>query len=225
MVVTMVQIQPGVFINSATAGQRTPASAMRRIFSTLFAQTAPGVPQAGVIGAQSGYTPLDVLPHASLMQYTVKAGYAITLRSGEGGYIVGSHQDVTVPTTAAHATLPRYDVIYIIQPDYEKSETGEARIDVVNGTAAGSPSVPSAPTGALVLGRKLVPAAATNTTTGTAIDTKPSAVKLNLGAITASQISDQSNIDAGRINGKKFTVTNGSAPSSPAVGDVWVDYS
>lgn len=37
---------------------------------------------------------------------------------------------------------------------------------------------------------------------------------------TASQITDQSNIDAGRISGKKITVSS-TAPSSPATGDLW----
>jgi hypothetical protein len=226
MVVTMVQIQPGLFIHSATAAQRAPASAARRILSSFLKQSAPGVPVAGVLAAQAGYTPLDVLPHASLMQYTVKAGYAVTLRSGEGGYIVGTQSDVTVPTIAAHATLPRYDVLYIVQPDYEKSETGEARIDVVNGTAASTPTVPSLPAGALELGRKLVPAGATNTTTGTAISNKPAKTGVNVESITVSQISDPQNLDAAKIGGRKITVNNtGTAPSSPAVGDVWVDYS
>lgn len=222
----MVQIPPGIAINSATAGQRTPPSAFRRLWSTMWKQTAPGVPVAGILPAQAGYNPLDVLPHASLMQYTVKAGYAATLRAGEGGYFVGTPIDVTVPTAAAHATLPRIDRIYIVQPDYEKAETGEARIDVVNGTADSSPSVPALPAGALELGRKLVPAAAANTTTGTPISDKPSQIQLNIGSISASQISDPQNIDAGKVGGKKITINNtGVAPATPAVGDAWVDWS
>lgn len=221
----MVQIQPGIAINSDVEGQRTPPSAFRRIFSTLFGQTAPGVPVGGVIPAQAGYVPLDVLPHASLMQYTIKAGYAVTLRSGEGGYIVGSHQDVTVTTVAAHASLSRYDVLYIVQPDYEKAEMGEARIDVANGDAASSPTVPSLPAGALELGRKLIGPGVTNTTSGAAISNKPATVKLNVGSVLAAQVADPENLDVGKINGKAITVNaTGVAPSSPAVGDMWVDY-
>uniref|UniRef100_A0AAU6R6J7 Tail fiber protein n=1 Tax=Micrococcus phage Kurnik TaxID=3092208 RepID=A0AAU6R6J7_9CAUD len=43
--------------------------------------------------------------------------------------------------------------------------------------------------------------------------------------ITASMISDQQNINAGRLNGRRFTVSNTGAPSAPAVGDVWIDWS
>lgn len=220
----MVTIEPGIAINSPVEGQRTPPSAFRRIWSTLLKQTAPGVPVSGVLAAQDGYTPLDVLPSATLMQYTVKAGYAVTLRAGEGGYIVGSYQDVTVSTDPAHASLARYDRIYIVQPDYEKSETGNARIDVVVGTPSSTPGLPDLPTGALELGRKLVPSGATNTTSGTAISNKPSVVALNVGTISASQISDPLNLSVGRIRGKRIDVQT-TAPSSPAVGDVWVDYS
>lgn len=41
---------------------------------------------------------------------------------------------------------------------------------------------------------------------------------------TASQISDPQNLDVGRIGGRRITVAT-SAPSSPAVRDVWIDYS
>lgn len=43
--------------------------------------------------------------------------------------------------------------------------------------------------------------------------------------ITANQISDQQNINAGKISGRRVTVSNTGAPSSPAVGDVWIDWS
>lgn len=42
---------------------------------------------------------------------------------------------------------------------------------------------------------------------------------------TAAQITDPLNLNVGKINGRKITVSNSGAPSSPAVGDVWIDYS
>lgn len=43
---------------------------------------------------------------------------------------------------------------------------------------------------------------------------------------TASQITNQSGIDAGKVNGIKITSNNnGVAPSSPSVGDLWADAS
>lgn len=219
----MVQIPPGIAINSAVEAQRNPPSAFRRIFSSLFVQSAPGRPLAGVIPAQAGFNPLDVTGDADSMVYHVNAGYAITLRDGEGGYIVGTPDPVDVPTAPAHSTLPRIDRIYIVQPDYEKAEVGEARIDVVNGTAAQNPTPPDLPAGALELGRKRVDAGASNTNLGVAISDKPGLVALNIRSISASQISDPLNLNVGRINGSKISVSL-SAPSSPAVGDVWVDY-
>lgn len=45
-------------------------------------------------------------------------------------------------------------------------------------------------------------------------------------SITAAMISDQQNINAGKLSGRKFTVNNtGTAPASPAFGDVWIDFS
>lgn len=53
-------------------------------------------------------------------------------------------------------------------------------------------------------------------------------VKVSLAGHThpGSQITNQSQIDAGRVNGIKITSTNnGVAPTSPTVGDLWADAS
>lgn len=43
--------------------------------------------------------------------------------------------------------------------------------------------------------------------------------------IDSSRVLNQQNINAGRISGQKITSSNTGAPSSPAIGDMWVDWS
>ncbi|AYD87364.1 hypothetical protein SEA_VALENTINIPUFF_69 [Microbacterium phage ValentiniPuff] len=220
----MVTIATGLAINSDVQAERTTPDSMRHIFGTLFAQTTAGEPVVGRIPAPSA--PLVVTGHASLMQYLVTKGYAVTTRAGKGAYIVGTPIDLVVPAAAAHATLPRIDRIYIVQPDPELTEAGLARIDVVTGTPATTPTVPVLPAGALELSRKLIAPGATNTKDGAAFTDVPALTKLNMGAVLAAMIEDQQNINAGRVNGVKVTSSNtGVAPAGPAIGDVWVDWS
>lgn len=220
----MVEILTGLAINSPVEADRTPPISFRQILAQLLQQTAAGTPVVGILPAPG--TPLAVQGHATLMQYTVKAGWAVTTRAGKGAYIVGTITDVVVPTAAAHATLPRIDRIYIVQPDPELSESGKARIDVVNGTPASTPTVPALPTGALELSRKTIAAGATNTNAGAAFSNQAALTGLNIGAIAAAAISDPQNINAGRVNGVKITSSGtGVAPAGPAVGDLWADWS
>jgi hypothetical protein len=220
----MVNILTGLAINSDVPGERTPPISFRMILASLLQQTAAGAPVPGILPAPG--TPLAVLGSASAMSYTVKAGYAVTTRASKGAYVVGTPTDVTVPTAAAHSTLPRIDRIYIVQPDPELSETGVARIDVVNGTPASTPTVPALPAGALELARKTIAAGATNTNAGAAMTDQAATTALNIGKIAASAINDPLNLNVGKINGSKITSKgDGIAPTSPAVGDIWVDWS
>lgn len=219
----MVAISPGLAINSSDPSQRTPPSSFRYILATLFRQVTPGRPVAGVIAAQTNARPLSVTGSLTTMSYNVSAGYAITTRTGEGAYIVGTPVDVTVETAPGHASLRRYDVLYIVQPDYEKSEVGSARIDVAQGAPSSNPQVPSIPEGALELRRALVTAGATTTAALTYTNAAPTTT-LNIGSVSAAQISDPENISVTKIGGKRITVSN-TAPSQPSIGDVWIDTS
>ena len=220
----MVSILPGLAINSPNPAQRTPPAAFRQILASFLKQTNPGVPVAGIMPV-AGKTPLAVTTDSSDMLYHVSGGFAVTTRTGQGAYIVGTVDSVDVPTAAAHSTLSRIDVIYIVQPDYELSETGDARIAVVIGTAASSPQAPAIPAGALRLGQKTIGPGVTNTSAGAAVSGRPAYTALGVVSIVASMITDQQNINAGKLDGKNFTVSKTGAPGGPAVGDVWIDYS
>lgn len=220
----MVTILTGLAINSDVDAERTPPLSFRQILASLFDQTAAGEPVPGIIPAPG--TPLLVTGHPSAMQYLVKAGWAVTTRPGKGAYIVGSIDDLVIPATPAHSTFGRIDRIYIVQPDPELAEAGLARVDVITGVPSSNPVLPDIPTGALELGRKIIGAGQTNTSIGQPFTNLATKTKLNLSSILAASISDQQNIDAGKIRGKKIDViSTGIAPSGPAVGDVWVDYS
>jgi hypothetical protein len=130
----MVTIPTGLAINTATVSDRANALSFRRILGALFKQTSAGNPVAGIMPGPN--TPLDVQTSPTSMQYYVKAGYAVTARTNQGAYLVGTGGR-DVPVSVGNATNPRYDRIYIVQPDPELGETGQARIDVVQGTPAG----------------------------------------------------------------------------------------
>lgn len=242
----MVNIPTGLAINSAVEADRTPPSSFRRILATLFKQSAPGAPDTGIIAGPG--TPLDVAENGAAMQYEVSAGYAITSRAGQGAYIVGTPTAVSVPTSVGHGTYARYDRIYIVQPDPELSEAGVARIDVVQGVAAASPTLPALPTGALELGRKLVPAGAANTGTDegsapgitnkapttslrvsyTQLTDVPASFTPSAHTHTVADLTDLStNGNAARVGGKKITVQT-AATADPTVGnttgDLLVEY-
>lgn len=209
----MVTIPTGLAINTATVSDRANALSFRRILGALFKQTSAGNPVAGIMPGPN--TPLDVQTSPTSMQYYVKAGYAVTARTNQGAYLVGNQADVTLPVSVGNATNPRYDRIYIVQPDPELGETGQARIDVVQGTPAAAPSVPALPTGALELGRKLVPAGASNTGTGTAVSNKAP----NVGFAWAAQISDVAGLQTALDNMDNLISTRiAAAVPSPTTG-------
>lgn len=202
----MVTIPTGLAINTSVSGDRTIPSAFRKIMASLFKQDLPGHPIVGIIPAPNN--PLLVIQSASAMSYTINAGFAVTARDGQGAYIVGfDGTAITLATTAASATYPRYDVIYIVQPDPELTESGVARVDVVHGTASASPAKPAIPTGAMELAYKIIPAGATNTSTGTAITNSATQVSLNT--------TDDTTVSGHKII---FSQTD---PGAVADGTVW----
>lgn len=107
------------------------------------------------------------------MSYSVAAGVAVVSRGASVGPYVGANDGATtVTTTAAPGSGSRYDLIYIKFPDVEQGDgDSNAVFGVVQGTAGGSPTVPtgSLPTGAVAIGQALVPSGTTRTDTGVTI--------------------------------------------------------
>lgn len=233
----MATIPTGLAISTPVPGDRTTPGGFRRALGALFGQSAIGTVTPGILPGPG--TPLTVTTSASAMTYTVSAGFAVTSRTGQGAYIVGTTSNIVLTAPAANATNPRIDIIYIFQPDPELADAGVARIDILSGSPAGSPVAPTLSAGMLELGRKLVPAGAANTSTGTAITNRPAYVGLaaswslisgkpttfppDVHTHTAAQITDPLNINAGEINGSKLLVQQ-AQPSTPAVGDAWISW-
>lgn len=173
-----VSIPTGLAINAANAAERTSAQGMRRVLSLLFKQSAPMVPVPGRLGTEH----LVVSARAD-MKYDISAGGAVTTRPSQGAYVVGSVSPVTVDTDAASGTNPRIDRIYIVQPDPELSESGVARIGVVCGAPAASPTLPALPPGALELARKVIGPTATRTNEGAAFTDQAPVTGLSIGGV------------------------------------------
>jgi hypothetical protein len=95
--------------------------------------------------------------------------------AGQGTFIL-EHQNATqtLAIAAAHATLPRIDIaIARVRDDtFDSSGLDEADLEIVTGTAAGSPSVPATPSGAYKLAEIAVAAAVTAITNGNITDTR-----------------------------------------------------
>ncbi len=86
-----------------------------------------------------------------------------TESSKQGAYGVLNDADFTISITAAHATLPRIDIIvFKIQDSQYSGGVNTSSLVVVDGTPAGSPSPPTAPANSITLAHVAVAAAASS---------------------------------------------------------------
>lgn len=139
----------------------------RLALSGLMAAGAGGVDVR--TGALYGPSVFNVTAKSD-MSYDVSGGVAIASRGASTGPYIGAIDGVTnVTTTAAPGSGSRYDIIYVQYPDVEQGDP-DSNVDfgVVQGTASGSPSVPtgSLPTGAVPIAEVLIPSGATGTNGG-----------------------------------------------------------
>lgn len=118
------------------SGDKQPASS---------AATATVTPRSGVfqtIGSDLQVTALGS-PNQSV---NVGPGSGIIARSGQSAYPFFSAATVNVPLDAAHATLPRIDVVYAAVIDGVQGDAATTlRFGVTTGTPAASPTVPAIP--------------------------------------------------------------------------------
>lgn len=182
----MVSIPSGVIVAAPEEDpdRRTSARAFRRAIAGLLRQSAPGTPVAGILPGpepDSG----RVTGHATLMRYRVQPGVFVIARGDEGAYVLATVDEVELTTSPADSLNPRWDRIFVHQPDPELSDAGQARIDVAVGTPGSIPALPSLPAGSLELARKLVAAGATNTTTGAAFTNLAPITGVNTGVIVS----------------------------------------
>lgn len=117
---------------------------LRNLFAVFFEprseaepfQAAPGILRGCQVSATS-------------TQVTVRPGHCI-VTTANGSYLTGVKNPVTLPLSAPHATFNRIDLVTLTIE--ETADTGRgAKIQVIEGTPASSPSAPVTPDGAIVL--------------------------------------------------------------------------
>ncbi|MFW3477293.1 hypothetical protein [Streptomyces microflavus] len=109
---------------------------------------AMGVMSDGTaLGARGGVLPGSGGLAVSLVgsAITVGSGAAWVYRSGQGVYGASLNSGATATLTAAHATLPRVDLVYLRVWDNSVDASGMNKADAVYlaGTASGSPVAPT----------------------------------------------------------------------------------
>jgi hypothetical protein len=154
---------PGVTKNGAVG---TTTIEHRLQLAGQYAENSPGVPRTGVLAQP---TATLVVPRADMSWDISPLQAVINRTASEGVYTPTLTGTTNVPTIAAPATDSRWDLVYIKQNDVAKGDADNLAVaDVVNGTAAASPSKPygSLPAGALVLAESRIFATTTGTSGG-----------------------------------------------------------
>jgi len=131
---------------------------------------------SGTVGVLSGVTGgAGLLVAAGTgMTVTVKAGSFVVANSATptaGGYAACLASAVTLNVQTADPTNPRIDVVVAYVSDAGSSSSFGA-IEIITGTAAPSPSAPSAPANSITLAQVSVPAGATSLS-GQVTDLRP----------------------------------------------------
>jgi hypothetical protein len=181
---------PGFLQN---AGATHTAEVMRNAFSGMIsgARAASSmIPRAGVhpaLGTQLVVTQQG----APTMGITVGTGVvyiAGTEGTSQGGYTAIAPTTTNIAVTAAHATLPRIDIVVAqVQDQVYSGVTNTWSLAVVAGTAAASPVAPAAPNNSVILANIAVAAAVTSIVNANITDKRP---YLAMGIIPVAAVAD-----------------------------------
>jgi hypothetical protein len=113
---------------------------------------------------------------SSGLNLSVAAGWAAIVgnyQTNMGTYMAYNDGATTATITTADATYPRIDLVCITVTDAQYSgTTNTVAINVVKGTAASSPTVPSTPTNSIALAQVAVAANATTISSGNITDVR-----------------------------------------------------
>lgn len=132
----------------------------RLVMSGLIARNANGTPRLGVLAGASA-----LVSGRATMGYDIAPFVAAASRTGSGVDLVANDATVTnVATDAAPGANSRIDVIYVLPQFTANTDPGNVPIfGVAKGTAAGVPTKPAIPAGALELATAVIPSSATTT--------------------------------------------------------------
>ena len=213
-----VALANGLGIASATAGNRVDQVGHRRAQAYLLRQATPGVAMPGILGASS-----PVAGYASQMKYAISPFGAVLTRTPDTGAVVLPNPNTfDIATTAAPTSNPRLDVIIVRQPLEDLSETGTAYVDVINGTPAASPAMPTLPAGALVLAVHRVNVGDTGTATAAGFTSLAADVSVQaLITAQASLIADLTTRVVA-LEARNRVYTQAGEPAGAPDGSLWV---
>lgn len=169
------------------------------------------------------------------LRFLGDTSWVLSRGKSDGAVIVSNVGDVTVPLDPAPSANSRYDVVYLKHNDTERGDATSAPVvDKVTGTAAASPTIPAAPSGALVLGTVLVPAGVTSTNaSGVVISNTVQQTALNGAPIryrsVAALNADVANVidgTLGYVKGNELFYMRGGAWVAVSNGDTgWIPLS
>jgi hypothetical protein len=164
--------------NSASAGRYHDLGFLSEGSSTNMGKSRPGILGASAPAASAIPSAMQLSVNAGLTM-NVAAGAAVVERGTlVGPYRVDSTTVATVTLGTADATNPRIDRVDLRVLDGALGDNGGVSLTqfiVTQGTASGSPAVPTAPTNSIPLGQVLLPAGTVTITTGMITDTRKSA--------------------------------------------------
>lgn len=173
----MSAINPPGFLQNA--GATHTAAQMRTWMATLQAgnysaattlRTRGGVHPS--LGNQLAVTQAGS-PNMTVLVDTGVCSIPGTESSTQGNYFAGNDASVTLSISAAHATLPRIDIVVVnIRDAAYSGASNDSQIQVVTGTPAASPAVPTAPNNSITLAQVAVGAAVTSIVNANITDTR-----------------------------------------------------
>lgn len=127
---------------------------LRQALGGLFYKGRAASPDTGRFGARPGIIPNNSTNELSISGFTVTVNDTnCTLNPVAGGTTGGPYlcaiPGTALTVTAAHATLPRKDIVIARMRDTQEDSTGFILADayILDGTAAGVPVAPNAPSG------------------------------------------------------------------------------
>lgn len=209
-----------------------PANVHRMIHAATFLRAgAAGV--SGQVSARSGMlgtNSLKVSPSSGLT-LTISSGAMVLQGSGttQGAYVLVNSADDTVTLAAANATLARKDAVVARVFDTTDGVSGNGNqwlISAITGTPAASPSLPSLPTDAVLLGEINVAANASSLVAGNIVDRRVFTVAQG-GILPTTSTALPTSPDPGQAtfltDTKVFQVWDGSAYQRLYEPRVWTD--
>jgi hypothetical protein len=187
----MAVTNPAAFLQNA--GATHTAEVTRNAFNGMISgarAAASLIPRGGVhpaLGTQLAVTQQG----APAMGITVGTGHIFipgTEGTTQGGYNCYAGTTTNVAVTAAHASLPRIDLVVAKVEDAAYSGAVNAwSLAVVAGTAAGSPAAPAAPANSVILAQIAVAAAASSIVNANITDRRP---YISMGIIPCATVAD-----------------------------------